>query len=129
MFLASANFMQCACNQEANGLAIPYQKSCVCNQWQVLATGNLADLEALAVGQEFKLKNESHSKGCACCMPFEISQVLLNNVYILVDQDGVGPLFHFSEWDVVYPTCHLSLQEKVRGKGWKGLSWIIKGYC
>jgi hypothetical protein len=47
------------------------------------------DLESLVVGQAVKLRNEQHTKGAPRWYgPFEISQVLDNNVYKLVDHEG-----------------------------------------
>ncbi|KNE87499.1 hypothetical protein PSTG_19116 [Puccinia striiformis f. sp. tritici PST-78] len=78
------------------------------NKLRIAATGNSAicaevnraafdnktvfsrDLDALVVGQSVKLRNEEHTKGAPRWFgPFEIKKVLGNNVYILVDQDGV----------------------------------------
>jgi hypothetical protein len=47
-------------------------------------------LDALVVGQAVKLRNKQHTKGSPRWYgPFEIAKVLDNNVYILVDHDGV----------------------------------------
>jgi hypothetical protein len=48
------------------------------------------DLASLEVGQTVKLRNEKHTKGAVRWFgPFEIAKVLPNNVYILVDHDGI----------------------------------------